>query len=129
MRRMRCSWVRVVVAVWLGVGSGCDAPLAADGDEAVADVERYIGDLCVEYCPRRIACVRDGWAGGSVEECVRQCGEPRLYERGGEPSDVLIGQLECLAGLSCEELPAEVRSGEACAAEPVDLDSSAQVEL
>lgn len=122
------TWVRVVVAMWLGVGAGCDAPLAAGGEEAEADVEQHIEALCVDYCPRRIACVRDGWAGGSVQECVRQCGEPRLYERGGEPSEELIAQLECLAELSCEELPLEVRTGEACAAESVDFGSAGLVE-
>jgi len=114
----------------LAAGPGCDAP-QADLQE-VADVEAHIEALCVEYCPLRIACVKDGWAGGSVNECVLQCADERLYERGGEPSAALIGQLECLAGLSCEELPATVEGGvlgeRPCVVEPVDFDSAAVVE-
>ena len=67
-----------------------------------------------------------GWAGGDVKACVRECADLRLYERGGEPSAALIGQLECLAGLACEELPAAVQGSERglCAPEPVDFDSA-----
>lgn len=119
-----------MLALLLTTVPGCDPP-QADLREVV-DVEAHIEALCVEYCPLRIACVKDGWAGGSVNECVRQCADERLYERGGEPSAELIGQLECLAALSCEELPATVAGGvlgeRPCMVEPVDLDSAGFVE-
>lgn len=104
--------------------AGCEEPVVA------ADLRSHVEALCEEYCPLRIACVRDGWAGGSVDECVRECADLRLYQRGGEPSAELIGQLECLAELPCAALPAAVLGGgeQVCAAEWVDLDSAASVE-
>lgn len=110
--------------VLLGAGPGCEEPVAA------ADLRDHIEGLCLEVCPLRIACVKDGWADGDVKACVRECADLRLYERGGEPSEALIEQLECLALLTCEELPAAVQGSERgrCAPEPVDFDSAAQRE-
>lgn len=111
--------------VALMLAAGCDAPVEQAEEE---DAQAHIEALCEDYCPLRQACVRDGWAGGSVEACISQCADRRLYERGGELSPQLVGQLECLAELSCEELAAAVQSGATCAAEPVDFDSAGLVE-
>ena len=104
----------------LGAGPGCEEPAVEP------DLRDHIAGLCQEFCPLRIACVKDGWAGGDVKACVRECADLRLYERWGAPSAALIGQLECLAGLACEELPAAVQGSERglCAPEPVDFDSA-----
>lgn len=120
------TWGRRLLVALACAGPGCDEPVVEP------DLRGHIEALCDEYCPLRIVCVKDGWADGSVKECIRKCTDERLYERGGEPSAVLIGQLECLASLSCEELPSAVEGGDreaqVCAVAPFDFDSAALVE-
>ena len=77
--------------------AGCrDRPVEARR----ADVEA----LCADFCAQRVDCVPDQFAGGSADECERKClADDRPLEDSSCGEAAMVA-LECLAGLTCEEL-------------------------
>ncbi len=78
--------------------------LLACRDRPVEERRAEVEQLCSELCPRRIACVNDGYAGDDTKECQRKCvGDQRPLEDSacGESS---LAALECLASVACEDL-------------------------
>jgi hypothetical protein len=82
--------------------------LVACRDRPVEERRAEVEELCATYCPTRVECVADGFAGGSVRECERKCvaDERPLEDSGcGEAS---LAALQCLAEVACEDLEAAV---------------------
>lgn len=65
-----------------------------------ADVEV----LCAEFCPRRVACVPDGYAEGNPAECERKCREDERPLEDSACGEASYAALECLASVECENL-------------------------
>lgn len=75
-----------------------------------SDRAPMLRDLCAAYCPDRVACVDDGFLAGDVDSCVERCsGEERFLEDNA-CGEAAFAALECLAGLTCAELPVAVRA-------------------
>jgi len=64
--------------------------------------------LCEDYCPRRVDCVDDGWAKHDVEACTRMCEDEERYLLDNACGTAAYALLECMAALTCEELPLAV---------------------
>lgn len=88
------------------LGEGCKERAVPE------DVREHIKELCVDFCPKRIDCVDDNSFDGDLDACVRSCTEYKLYDRGGKCTDYLVSRLECLAALTCEDLPAAALESE-----------------
>lgn len=84
--------------------------LAACRHELDAERARMLPELCADYCPRRIDCVDDGFLEGDVDVCVERCSDEERYLEDNACGEAAFAALECLAGISCAELPIAVRS-------------------
>lgn len=78
-----------------------------DLDEGRAPMLR---ELCAAYCPDRVACVDDGFDQGDVDTCIERCVGEERYLEDNACGEAAFATLECLAGLSCGELPTAVRA-------------------
>ncbi|HEY0138702.1 MAG TPA: hypothetical protein VGB85_31675 [Nannocystis sp.] len=95
--------------------------LAGCRDQPVEARRAEVETMCAQFCEDRIACVADGYATGSVQECERKClGDERPLEDNacGEAS---FAALECLTAVACEDL--------AMAVAAVDPDAACFAEL
>ncbi len=78
--------------------------------EPDADRAPMLRELCAAYCPDRIACVDDGFLAGDVDVCVERCANDKRYLEDSACGEASFASIECLAGLTCGELPAAVRA-------------------
>jgi hypothetical protein len=74
----------------------------------VEERREQLAQLCAEYCPLRVECVDDGWAKGEVSICTRMCVDEERYLFAGACGEASFALLECMATLTCAELPAAV---------------------
>jgi hypothetical protein len=89
-------------------------------DQPVAERRAEVAELCATYCPQRIDCVADGFAGGSVRECERKCIADERPLEDSACGEASLTALQCLTEVACEDLAAAVAgttSESACYAE------------
>jgi hypothetical protein len=84
--------------------------LLACRHELAEDRAPMLHELCVAYCPDRIACVDDGFLAGDVDACVDRCSHEERFLEDDSCGEASFAALECLAGLGCGELPTAVRA-------------------
>lgn len=82
--------------------------LAACRDQPLAERRAEVEELCATYCPLRIECVADGYAGGSVDECERKCVADDRPLEDSSCGEASLAALQCLAAVACDDLPAAV---------------------
>jgi hypothetical protein len=93
---------------------------------AVAERSEMLPALCEDYCPRRVTCVGDGFAKNDALVCTQMCVREERYVSAGACGEASFALLECMAALTCEELPLAVDAlaqgdeSVSCYAEQVD---------
>jgi len=90
---MTYRWICILL-----VGAACRTGTVAERSE-------MLPELCEDYCPRRVECVADGWASDDVAVCTRLCTGEERYVLDNECGAASFALLECMAALTCEELP------------------------
>jgi hypothetical protein len=71
--------------------------------------QRDAAGLCEDYCPRRVTCVGDGFANERRRWCARaMCVRRGALRAGNACGEASFALLECMAALTCEELPLAV---------------------
>lgn len=91
------------------VGATALAVLIMGCRDALVESRRAeVEALCAEFCPRRVACVQDGYAEGDPAECERKCREDQRPLEDGECGEASLSALACLEGVACEDLPAAI---------------------
>lgn len=84
------------------------AGLAACRPGSVAERAAALPELCEDYCAQRVMCVADGWAKNDAQVCRQMCANEERYAMPGACGEASFALLECMAALTCEELPRAV---------------------